>query len=213
MKTSIDSLVTTNIIGFFDALAQAMANVATGQSSILGFFQAVGLAFLDMIAKTLQGIAMLILQMIVLDAVEKLTGIPVRGLLGLFGGQGPMVGVLHSGGVAGEPGGRRRSGFNLSDMFEQYPRYHTGGIAGLAPDEVNTILRKGEEVLTEDDPRHRFNGGLAPTAPSAPSGIRQVLVIGDDEIAGAMTSSAGEQVVMTHLRRNRTSIKQMLDQA
>jgi hypothetical protein len=34
-------------------------------------------------------------------------------------------------------------------------RYHGGGVVG----EVPAILRRGEEVLTEADPRHRWNMG------------------------------------------------------
>jgi 3-deoxy-D-arabino-heptulosonate 7-phosphate (DAHP) synthase class II len=41
--------------------------------------------------------------------------------------------------------------------FNLAPRYHSGGIAGLMPDEVPAVLRAGEEVLREDDPRHRNN--------------------------------------------------------
>lgn len=43
------------------------------------------------------------------------------------------------------------------DPFAELVRYHTGGIAGLAPDEVPAVLRRGEEVLTQADPRHRDN--------------------------------------------------------
>jgi hypothetical protein len=38
-------------------------------------------------------------------------------------------------------------------------RYHTGGIAGLKADEVPAVLKRGEEVLTQADPRHRDNQG------------------------------------------------------
>ncbi|MGH8598116.1 MAG: phage tail tape measure protein, partial [Gammaproteobacteria bacterium] len=43
--------------------------------------------------------------------------------------------------------------------FAGAPRYHNGGVLGLAPDEVPIIGRRGEEVLTVNDPRHRANGG------------------------------------------------------
>lgn len=204
LKTSIDQLLTSNIIGFIDAVAQSFAKLATGKGDVLDFFASIGLAFLDMIAKTLQGIAMLILQMIILDTVEKFTGIPVKALLQLYGG----AGVFHDGGVAGQSGGRSR---NLSPLiFANAPRYHGGGVAGLAPDEVAAVLRKNEEVLTEDDPRHRFNGGLSGGSGEGPRAIRNMLLIGDDEIAGAMAGAAGEDVVMTHLRSNRAAVKQML---
>jgi lambda family phage tail tape measure protein len=66
--------------------------------------------------------------------------------------------VVHSGGIVGAVGETR--GVHPS-MFAGAWRYHTGGIAGLAPDEVPAILRKGEEVLTPYDPRNRNNGGGA----------------------------------------------------
>lgn len=206
MKGSIDQLLTTNIIGFIDALAQSFADLVTGNTDVLGFFASIGRAFLDMIAKTLSGIAQLILQMIILDTVEKFTGIPVRALLKLYGG----AGVFHEGGIAGQVGGRSRQ---VSPMvFAGAPRYHTGGIAGLAPDEVGTILRKNEEVLTEADPRHRFNGGLNPAGGGgAPMSQKAVLAVGDEQIAAAMMGGPGEEVTMFHLRRNKASIKQMLD--
>lgn len=75
------------------------------------------------------------------------------GALGSLGGFGTGAGFgnldlglfLHQGGIAGLDG--------------KATRYHSGGVAGLAPDEVPAILRRGEEVLTRRDPRHRANSG------------------------------------------------------
>lgn len=83
------------------------------------------------------------------------------------GGGGGPVGFLssilpfffHSGGVAGEPAPRRPVPLRV---FAGAPRLHSGGIPGLAPGEVPTILQEGEEVLTRRDPRHRRNGGGMP---------------------------------------------------
>ncbi len=47
----------------------------------------------------------------------------------------------------------------IKGAFGSLPKYHTGGIVGLRPNEVPSILQKGEEVLTENDPRHRNNFG------------------------------------------------------
>lgn len=87
----------------------------------------------------------------------------IGGLLSFYGGGGWGTGnaygnqdigqFLHSGGLAGE-GGTYRS--VPPGVFAGARRYHMGG---LAADEVPAILRKREEVLTEGDPRHRFNGG------------------------------------------------------
>lgn len=73
---------------------------------------------------------------------------------GSFQGNGPLLSYMnHSGGLAGQ------TPYKLFDaaIFNTAPRYHTGGIAGLMPNEVPTVLTKGEEVLTTDDPRHRNN--------------------------------------------------------
>lgn len=82
----------------------------------------------------------------------------IGGIGGTSGGGADPLGLLttaafgggvvpfHKGGVVG---------------FDGTPRFHTGGIAGLRPDEVPAVLQRGEEVLTANDPRHRDNGGSA----------------------------------------------------
>jgi len=61
----------------------------------------------------------------------------------------------HTGGIAGSGSGSSR---NVSPLvFSSAPRYHNGGIPGLRSNEVPTILEKGEEVLTRNDPRHILN--------------------------------------------------------
>lgn len=117
------------------------------------------------------------------------------------------AGMFHGGGVVGAPSMSR----SLSPMaFLGATRYHSGGLAGLRPNEVPTILERNEEVLTRSDPRHRMNGGLTKGGAGGGMGdsFRQVLAIGDDEIANAMAGDAGERTVMTILRRNRTTLKQ-----
>lgn len=204
LKQGVDQLLTSNIVGFIDMVAQSFADLVSGKGDVLSFFSSIGMAFLDMIAKTLQGIAMLIIQMIVLNAVDKLSGGILKPILKLYGG----AGVFHEGGIAGR-GNRTRQVSPL--VFANAPRYHSGGIAGMAPDETAAILRKGEEVLKETDPRHRNNGGMSPSQEGGMKSIRQLLVIGDGEVAGAMAGPAGEEVVVTHIRRNKATIKQMLD--
>ncbi|MFN0186022.1 MAG: tape measure protein, partial [Aquabacterium sp.] len=69
-----------------------------------------------------------------------------------------VLSLFHTGGVVGAGGGMRRA-VPLAAMlaFAQAPMYHSGGIAGLAPNEVPAVLEAGEEVLTTDDPRHIRN--------------------------------------------------------
>jgi hypothetical protein len=98
------------------------------------------------------------------------------GLFGSAGGatagagvQGLAAGDLlslffHGGGVVGAGGTLRMA---PAVPLATLPRYHGGGIAGLQPDEVHAVLRKGEEVLTQADPRHRDNGGRNQAAEGA----------------------------------------------
>lgn len=106
------------------------------------------------------------------------------------------AGTHHTGGIAGRPSRMRH---NLSPLlFGAAPRYHGGGIAGLAPDEVPAILQRGEEVLTQQDPRHRNNGG-------GQGGVvvkQPIVAIGDRAVADAMAGAAGEDVTVTHVRNN-----------
>ena len=41
--------------------------------------------------------------------------------------------------------------------FAGAERFHVGGMLGLRPDEVPFVGLRGEEVLTRNDPRHRWN--------------------------------------------------------
>lgn len=63
-----------------------------------------------------------------------------------------LFSVAHSGGIAGQAR-RATSAFSTASL----PRYHSGGIAGLRPDDVPLIAKRGEEILTADNPRHRAN--------------------------------------------------------
>ncbi|MBI1207509.1 MAG: hypothetical protein GC191_09515 [Azospirillum sp.] len=70
---------------------------------------------------------------------------------------GTIVGGLHEGGIAGgEPSFRR--GVDPA-IFASAPRFHDGRVPGLGPHELPAILLDDEEVLTRQDPRHRWNLG------------------------------------------------------
>lgn len=74
---------------------------------------------------------------------------------GFFDAIGSFFGsFFHQGGIVG--GGVSRGRAVDPRVWIGAPRFHSGGIAG---NEVAAILKKGEEVLTEDDPRHAKNGG------------------------------------------------------
>lgn len=86
-----------------------------------------------------------------------------------------LFSAFHTGGIVGAGGFKMRV---PAIAFAGAPRLHEGGIAGLASDEVPAILRRGEEVLTRNDARHRLNGGgehvtINMNAPDAARVLRQ----------------------------------------
>jgi hypothetical protein len=105
----------------------------------------------------------------------------------------------HSGGMAGAGATRYRL---PALAFAGAPRMHTGGIAGLSADEVPIVAKRGEEVLNRMDPRHRYNGGLDGERDARGRVTTPVVAIGEEAIADALAGAAGEEIVLTHVRRN-----------
>lgn len=111
------------------------------------------------------------------------------------------AGVAHTGGIAGMLGTMR----NVNPaMFWGAPRYHTGGVAGLGPNEVPAILQRGEEVLTRQDPRHRYNGGMGGGSSDAlEDRVRFVFVDDQRDVGNFLESAQGERAVVRIMQRNR----------
>lgn len=102
-------------------------------------------AFEDFVKAFVRGIARMIAERLAQIAVEKL----FNAIVGAFGGGvmaggGASAGIFHKGGVVGQGGTTRRVD---PALFFNAPRYHTGGIAGLRPNEVPAILERGEMVI------------------------------------------------------------------
>ena len=72
------------------------------------------------------------------------------------------------------------------------------------------MLETGEKVLTEK--QQREEAAAKARQQSSGRGLRQVLAFGDDQVAAAMAGAAGEDVTVTHLRRNVPLLKQLLDE-
>lgn len=109
-------------------------------------------------------------------------------------------GVAHQGGIAGNLGTMR----NVNPaLFWGAPRYHTGGVAGLGPNEVPAILQRGEEVLTKQDPRHRYNGGLGGGSGDAiEDRVRFVFVDDQRDVGNYLESAQGERAIVRIMQRN-----------
>lgn len=157
-------------------------------------------AFLQFASDFLRQIAQMILQQLALNAA--------KGILGAFGfGAGQAI-VLHSGGVVGARGTARSVD---AGAFMNAMRYHSGGIAGLAPGEVPSILKRGEEVLTQDDPRHAFNGGGATGSPQS-ARIKIVNAIdGGQVVSEGLNTAAGEEAVLNFIRANASSVRAAIE--
>ncbi len=89
---------------------------------------------------------------------------------------------------------------------------HGGGIAGLRPNEVPSILERGEEVLTAKDPRHANNGGKGKSAPATqPMSIKIVNTIDSAEvISEGLSTSDGERALINVFRTNKSTFKAIL---
>jgi hypothetical protein len=178
-------------------IAQTFASTLT--SSIEKFARAVGEgknvfkslkdAFLDFAANFLKQIAQMILQQLAFNAAKAI----MKAL-------GVAVGGFHSGGTVGGAATFNRT--VSPDWFAGAVHYHTGGIAGLRPDEVPTILQRGEEVLTSADPRHRNNGGMSGGGPSG--GNTTVINVFDpaEALEQALRRPGGERTLINHVRNN-----------
>lgn len=107
----------------------------------------------DFAESVLKDITRMILKMLVMMAIQK--------AINHFGGGGGGFSVskqqipttkFHQGGVVGS---KTTRAFVDPAVFTNAMKYHTGGIAGLKPNEVPAILEEGEEVLTKEQRRAR----------------------------------------------------------
>lgn len=196
-----DSFV-NGAVGAISKSAEAIGGAIAKQNSWSDAIRATGVAFLQFAADFMREIALMIIKAMLLRAIQAGSfGSTLAGLVN--------AAVKHTGGVVGSGSGMNR-GVSAS-WFADAPRYHTGGIAGLAPNEYPAILKRGEEVLTKDSPRNVLNGGLQqPSNSQQNQGVRFVLVDDRSRIPEAMSSAEGERVVVQTIRRNAATIKQML---
>lgn len=204
LEKTIASSISNNATTAFSTLADEIAKVATGAQSIGDGFRGALRAIGTFFAQLLRDIAMAIIKQQILNAISKFGGgIGAAGVAlgGAIAGSG-----AHNGGVIGGSSTTFTRRVDAAAYFNA-PRYHTGGLAGFAPNEVPAILQKNEEVLTRDDPRHVLNGGAAGGGTGGDGGTRFVLVDDRKNVPEAMASSAGEKVTLMHLKANLPTIR------
>lgn len=189
-----------------DSLGNSLVDMMSGQKSVGEGFQDMATAALGFFAGFMRDIALAIAKMYILKAIQAAIGGPAGAAAGA------AVPVAHEGGIVGS---LNRSRAVSPTWFTAAPRYHTGGIVGLAPDEYPAILQKGEEVLKASDSRNILNGGAAAGGgtggeSAGGAGVRFVLVDERSKVPEAMNSSEGDRVIVQSLKRNAATIKQIL---
>lgn len=193
MSDAIYNSLDTAVVNSFDALAQA---IARGEDAGEALFTALcqGAAdFLLMLGK-------MIIQQTLFNTLQNASKALGGGLFSFLS--------FHTGGVVGAAGEGGTRMVNPG-VFSAAVRYHTGGIGGLAPDEVPAILQEGEEILTEQDARHRNNLG------KRGSGGRRTRIINAFDSASflqeSMNQPVGEETILNYVRANPAAFKQALD--
>ncbi|MEN3144648.1 tape measure protein [Ochrobactrum sp. WV_118_8] len=189
MQSAIFSNLESGIISAFDSFAQAVAN---GENAI----QALGNAFRQFAASFLMEIAKMILKQIMFNALQSISRALTGGIMSIVAHTGGIVGQSVSGSRTVAPG-----------WFAGATRYHTGGIAGLKPNEVPAILEVGEEVLTEQDARHSKNLGKGGS--DGASGRTKIVNMFDAAsfLSEAMHSAIGEETILNFVRANPAAFK------
>lgn len=209
MNTAYESL-SNGAMTAFEGIASGLVGIATGAVSSREAFSNLGQAMAQWAAEALRHMAKVIIQQLISLAIQK-------ALQSYFGGGGSDVqmpdtssfgqyaSLFHTGGVVGrgKAGGKRVNPL----VFEGAVRYHSGGIAGLAPNEVPAVLQKGEEVITKNDPRHRDN------ANSSSSNQQPLMVINTFDPVEAMnlalSSSNGRKVLIRAMGREQRAVKRI----
>lgn len=187
----------------FDKMAESLAGLVQGTMTWKEAISNVGQAMRSFFAQFLRDIAMAILKQQILNALQAASA--AGGVWGQLAAAAVTAASNHTGGTVGmnsSSGGRKVD----AAWFATAKRYHSGGLPGLQPNEVPTILQKGEEVLTREDPRHILNGGGG----TNPTNIRTVLVDDRTKIPEAMASAEGDQVLLQFLSRNAPTVRSVL---
>lgn len=193
----MNKLIADRLSGAISEFAQAIAQGKAGWEDFANFF-------LKAAAEILIQIGQMIVQQALFNALSG--GTPNGGAGGFI--SNAINGLFrHSGGLVNGSGMSARS-FNPA-IFANAARFHTGGVAGLGPDEMPAILKRNEEVLTEGDPRHRFNGGLGGGAADPATIINAFDAPGFMD--AALAAAKGKRTFLNFVRANGREIKAALD--
>lgn len=208
INAAASSAIQNGVSQAFNAVAQSIVNVIAGTESFGGALGNLGRTALSVFGSILDAIAQVLIQMIALQIAQSILGIPP----GAGGGGGGLLSFLfHDGGIVGSRGASRQRRTGGGGSWLGAPKFHGGGGLGLRPDEYKAVLQRGEEVLTEDDPRHVRNIGKGGGSGSSEGqNLKQVLLLDPAAVPNAMQSRSGTKSILTVIRQNKETIKQVL---
>ena len=127
-------------------IGDALVGAFTSAENAIGEFVKTGkLDFRSLVTSMLADLAKLSARKFILGPLAN----ALSGALGNLGGI--FAPVLHAGGMVGGAAPQRMV---PAMAFANAPRMHSGGWAGLRPDEVPAILQKGERVLNRREARN-----------------------------------------------------------
>ena len=190
----------TDALNLGKGLGETLTNAFSGAESAFRSFVETGkLDFKGLVRSILADLAVLAFKNAVLGPIANALG-------GIFGGGAAGAGagtasgsvtaaVSHAGGMVGISGHRRSV---PAAVFAGAPRMHSGGTvgpagswAGLRPDEVPTILQRGERVLSRAEVAHGA-GGAIPVAIHLNVDARGAQMGVAEQIAAVMRSAQPE---------------------
>jgi tape measure domain-containing protein len=116
----------------------------SAETAFRAFVKTGKLDFKGLVASILEDLAVLQFRNAVLGPIAD----ALSSAFGRWGGGNVTAAVSHAGGMVGLSGHSRQV---PALAFAGAPRLHSGGWAGLRPDEVPTILQRGERVLSRRD--------------------------------------------------------------
>lgn len=191
---------------FFNTLAQSIVNVIGGTESFGDALGNLGRTALSVFASILDAIAQVLVQMVALQFAQSVLGVGGGG-----GGGGLLSFLFHDGGKVGGRGASRQVRTGDSPLaWIGAPKFHNGGGLGLRSDEYRAVLQRGEEVLTDDDPRHIDNLGKGGSGGDGSPNLKQVLLLDPEAVPNAMQTRSGQKSILTVIRQNKETIKQVL---
>ncbi len=132
-------------------IGNALVGAFTSAENAIGEFVKTGkLRISDLVTSLIADLAKLAARRFILGPIA-------NALSGALGGAGGIfANILHAGGMVGSPGPGRMV---PALAFANAPRMHSGGWAGLRPDEVPAILQRGERVLSRREAAGFGTGG------------------------------------------------------